>query len=268
MPTGHYLRKPKVHMQHRNKSVDEELQILEKNIFRIPESGCWLWIGSRNRYGHGALNRSLNGISKKYLAHRYVYELLVGKIKNGLRLDHLCKVECCVNPRHLEPVTPSENVARMRHKQNMDWKKNRYWSMSVEDHFDKKTIPVTESGCLLWIGYRNDKGYGQITFRGKKFYAHRLAWEAAYGPIPIDMCVLHKCDIPECVNKNHLFLGTLLDNNADMVKKGRYNKKLIDKDVLAIRSDNRTLASIADDYGVSLSTISSIKRRISRMYVK
>ena len=125
MPTGHYLRRPKAHMQHRNKSVDEELQILEKNIFRIPESGCWLWIGSRNRYGHGVLNRSLNGISKKYLAHRYVYELLAGKIKNGLRLDHLCKVECCVNPRHLEPVTPSDVLGNTVGQQRRHGKKRK-----------------------------------------------------------------------------------------------------------------------------------------------
>lgn len=45
-------------------------------------------------------------------AHRVGYELYVGKIPDGLMLDHLCRNRCCVNPKHLEPVTNLENVRR------------------------------------------------------------------------------------------------------------------------------------------------------------
>ena len=64
---------------------------------------CWLWEG-RIRNGYGTF-----GIKS---AHRVVYEALVGKIPKGMQLDHLCKVTDCVNPAHLEPVTPQENNRR------------------------------------------------------------------------------------------------------------------------------------------------------------
>ena len=60
-----------------------------------------------------------------------------------------------------------------------------------------------------------------MTFHRKTGYSHRYAWEAYRGPIPVEMHVLHKCDTPACVNIEHLFLGTQLDNIRDMDAKGR-----------------------------------------------
>lgn len=65
---------------------------------------CWTWIGKLDRDGYGRLDRMM--------AHRFVYEALVGPIETGLDLDHLCRVRDCVNPEHLEPVTRSENNKR------------------------------------------------------------------------------------------------------------------------------------------------------------
>lgn len=71
--------------------------------------GCWEWTGSIcPSTGYGRL--LVRG--RRFMAHRYAYELLVGEIPDGLQIDHLCRVRTCVNPDHLEPVTLGENVLR------------------------------------------------------------------------------------------------------------------------------------------------------------
>lgn len=73
-----------------------------------PNSGCWLWVSSLDEKGYGLLWH--NGRTRK--AHRVGHELLVGPIPKGLELDHLCRVRCCVNPKHLEAVTHAVNMSR------------------------------------------------------------------------------------------------------------------------------------------------------------
>jgi len=78
------------------------------------DDGCWLWTGNTDKDGYGMMHvvaSTPSGATTKR-AHRLVYEAEVGPIPNGMQLDHLCKVRCCVNPAHLEPVTPKENVHR------------------------------------------------------------------------------------------------------------------------------------------------------------
>lgn len=70
----------------------------------LSPAGCWIWTRSVNRSGYGQYDGSL--------AHRLVYELLVGPIPSGHQIDHLCRTPGCVNPLHLEPVTPAENSRR------------------------------------------------------------------------------------------------------------------------------------------------------------
>lgn len=69
---------------------------------------CWLWTAyiAPNGYGHIQID------GRKALAHRIAYELAVGEIGTGLVIDHLCRVRHCVNPAHLEPVSPGENIRR------------------------------------------------------------------------------------------------------------------------------------------------------------
>lgn len=97
-----------------------------------------------------------------------------------------------------------------------------------------KNIKVDHStGCWLWTGYKNSKGYGStqttiITKDGtvnKRFLLHRVSYAIMYKQDPVGMCVCHHCDMPSCINPSHLFLGTIGDNNRDAFNKGR-NKKV------------------------------------------
>lgn len=122
---------------------------------------------------------------------------------------------------------------------------------------------VTSSGRLLFKGPTDKDGYGQIT-AGK---THRLAWEETNGVIPEGLHVLHKCDVPCCINPAHLYLGTHQDNMADMKEKGRVvahkgrlhgNALLTEAAVKEIREGKEPFNVLAEKYGVSKSTVQHI----------
>jgi len=87
--------------------------------------------------------------------------------------------------------------------------------------FEEKYVPEPMSGCWIWIGSTNAYGYGDIRYKQKPYKAHRASWMIHKGDIPNGMIVCHKCDVPACVNPNHLFLGTHMDNTKDKIAKGR-----------------------------------------------
>lgn len=137
------------------------------------------------------------------------------------------------------------------------------------DDFMVRTMPVPECGCWLWMGGCDGHGYGGLDVDGKQQSAHRRAWSLFRGEIPKGMHVLHRCDVPCCVNPDHLFLGTPADNMADKSAKGRTARhfgednpasKLSADNVRAIRASSEKLKVLAARYSVGMSQISKVRR--------
>lgn len=99
--------------------------------------------------------------------------------------------------------------------------------MTLAERFEAKVSHEALTGCWLWTGALDDKGYARIN-RGKtpagnanSAHATHVAWDLHVGTPRGDSHVLHRCDTPACVAPHHLFLGTHQDNMEDMAAKGR-----------------------------------------------
>lgn len=101
--------------------------------------------------------------------------------------------------------------------------------MTIEERFWSKVAMIPFHGCWEWIGKPTRKGYGQLWVDGKLISAHRFAWELTHGPVADGLCVLHFCDNRSCIRVDHLFLGTIADNNSDMRRKGRQRNQNLGK---------------------------------------
>lgn len=147
----------------------------------------------------------------------------------------------------------------------------RFWKKVNKDG----PIPIQQPNlgkCWVWAGGVSSRGYGSMR-RGKRIdgdiRAHRASWLIHKGEIPAGFGVLHRCDVPLCVNPDHLFLGTSLDNTHDMMSKGRCKHRenhprhiLNWKQVMAIKQEYRfreiTQKMLAERYGVDRTTVGKI----------
>jgi hypothetical protein len=131
-----------------------------------------------------------------------------------------------------------------------------------------------ENDCWIWQGSvlaGRCLKYGSMFVDGKNQRAHRVSWVLHNGPIPDGLFVCHKCDVPLCVNPDHLFLGTNQDNVNDKVAKGRSpsgkneanpNARLTFNQVKEMREKyiphRYSLNRLAKEYGVSAGHVSRI----------
>lgn len=87
----------------------------------------------------------------------------------------------------------------------------------------KAKVIVDANGCWRYQGHRHPKGYGMCVYRGKGMNAHRAMWLATHKtPLTTEQYVLHKCDVRDCINPQHLWIGSAKDNNVDCARKGRH----------------------------------------------
>ncbi len=136
----------------------------------------------------------------------------------------------------------------------------RFWNKIAVDEV---------SGCWLWTGAgaRGKPGYGFLYWE-TEVLAHRVSWIMHNGLIPDRLLVLHRCDIRNCVNPSHLFLGTQRDNVHDMIAKDRAkylfgennpSARLTTNQVAAVIADARPQDEIALAFGINQSTVSRLK---------
>jgi len=78
-----------------------------------------------------------------------------------------------------------------------------------------------DTGCWLWTGHKYRNGYGAIKVFGRMRLAHRFSYELHKGPIPEGLCILHSCDVRNCVNPEHLRVGTHQENMQEASERGR-----------------------------------------------
>lgn len=130
------------------------------------------------------------------------------------------------------------------------------------------------AGCTLFCGGKNGHGYGVLRVNGVTLYAHRISWEIAFGPIPDGLWVLHRCDVRNCVNPAHLFLGNNADNLRDAAIKGRIPRgdrhtatKIPEAKLSEIRLRYRRGMGpeLAKEFGVTKTTITNIARHSQRI---
>jgi hypothetical protein len=169
--------------------------------YLLNEHGCWIWQMCRNNRGYGL--KWDRDTHRLVVAHRWYYERARGPIPEGLQIDHLCNVKACVNPSHLEAVTPRVNNQRafaLRKKARVP----------VGERPMVRTVDPRE--CILWTGCRDRDGYGAKWMNGKRVMVHRWAYEQRFGPIPPGMQIDHLCKNRPCYNSEHLEAITRKEN--------------------------------------------------------
>ena len=102
---------------------------------------------------------------------------------------------------------------------------NQVISPTLRERFNA-AYRVDVGGCWEWVKGKTGRGrpslyIGKVDGKDTQQYAHRVSYELHRGEIPEGMMVCHHCDNPGCVNPDHLFVGTAMDNRQDMVSKGR-----------------------------------------------
>ena len=149
---------------------------LRDSLKQVDTEDCWHSASTPNHADYGVIQQTINGKNTARLAHRVMYENMVGPIPEGLVLDHLCFVPACINPDHLEPVTTRVNTQRY-YRTVTHCKRGHAFT---EDNTYRQKSKPSGRICRECVKQRIDyikTGekyiFSKITFNGKKrFYAY------------------------------------------------------------------------------------------------
>lgn len=185
-----------------------------------------------------------------------------------------CSVEGCNNEKYHSKLYCSMHYRRLKFTGTLDGGPRE--RLPLEQRFWKR-VEKQDSGCWVWTGSTNTRGYGLVGEggrQGKYLMTHRYSYTIHKGDIPKGMLVMHSCDNPACVNPDHLSLGTPKDNTQDAVSKGRIHNgkrpsKLTDEQVLFIKENLEfTGVQLAERFGVSKAAINAVRKGRNWTHIK
>jgi hypothetical protein len=217
--------------------------------YKILDNGCWICISHAELSSGGHPCKVIAG--KAIRIQNIIYEKYKTVIPTGMTAYNICGTPACINPEHLQLGILGKN-------------------------YHIKSRPITyridENGCWICTSHKpNCRGYPKGSF----FISH-IMYEKYKGDIPEGMSVLHKCDVRMCINPEHLWLGTIVDNNMDRHKKGRDaivagelngNAKLTEQDVIEIRNSDKSIKELCIQFNVDGPAIYKIIKRINWKHI-
>ena len=135
----------------------------------------------------------------------------------------------------------------------------RFFSVMTRSDIEAMSEAITETGCWVWLGSVTQFGHGVC--RGGA--AHRVSYELHKGEIPKGMYICHRCNVASCVNPNHLYAGTAIDNSNDRQNRHcKITRRIFSPEMEAkIAIDRRHPRAIAKSLGVGVGAVTYTQHR-------